>query len=295
MTYSAKRSVSGFTRLPFFDALRRSLACASPIASRLFRMAHTRPGTVAPSVPTVLTHHDRTAPARLSDVTAASRSNGSSSVVRKRQRAGVHAHDDLAARGRHMTNAVRRRIPAVGENMIAPREWESASTTRPRLVPAWRSDGRSHTSAKAGARCSGKRHSDPVLPGSFTVVASNAPNFEAPALRYRNALLPKQFHAQGVQPVLRLPQPLQATPRPTNRPSSPSAPVPRSPATSARSRDAGSSVRNKFSTDLSFRRPFNVPVSSANARQSPGKNDTSNSQSSFTLKVPATPRVRQLR
>ena len=107
------------------------------------------------------------------------------------------------------------------------------------------------------------------------------PDWEPPRRRGRDPLFPPPRHAERVEPVPRLPQPLRqrhvCLPRPDPR--LPECPHPR----------CRGSGHKRGSPAVAVRRPCNAPVSSATARRLPGKNDTRTARSSGMLPSPARP------
>ena len=131
------------------------------------------------------------------------------------------------------------------------------------------------------------RHSDPVLPGSFTLVASNARTWKPPAADTAKPCPQKNSAHSACSQAFDFPGRLsRAT-------SDKSAFLARTTVSRRECPHARciKRVRSDLSTDLSFRSPFSAPVSPARSAHLSGRNDTSRSQYSLALDGPSASRV----
>ena len=149
-----------------------------------------------------------TAPGRVTDDTAASRSNGPSARRAQRQRPGIDTHNQPPARVGHVANAPRGRIAAVGQHMVAGADRELRqrfSRARPlgsrQLEEVARQRRQAHAVVQAPQR--------PARSRFLHRRRIHGPNLERGPRDDRQALLLEQTDTQRVQPTLGLLQPFQ--------------------------------------------------------------------------------------
>ena len=198
MTARASSKVRGWTWLPLRAA---SLRGAVRLPGCVFRIAPTCPGAVSSTAipgqaPGAFERRGRREPVERG---AAGRT--------KPRRAGVHAHDDLAARRPHVMDTLGGRVPAVGEPAVARADGEAP----PGLAGAkpFRCREREETAGRG-------RQADAGVPppprarlaGLLDCRRVEPPDLETAVARHRDALFAKRLHAPRAPPLLRFLQPL---------------------------------------------------------------------------------------
>ena len=286
ITYSANRSVAGCTWLPLRAASRRIFWCARRMASADLRSTQTRPATShagrrsSPGAATMVAQ-ELTAPGRVTDDTAASRSNGRPPAVHSGSDPVFDTHNQPPARVGHVANAPRGRIAAVGQHMVAGADRELRqrfSRARPlgsrQLEEVARQRRQAHAVVQAPQR--------PARSRFLHRRRIHGPNLERGPRDDRQAPAPRTdgHTARATNPLDFFSRFSSATSdrsarcacRARTTVSRNECPQPR----------CSRRVRSRLSTALSLRSPFSAPVSCASSRQSCGRNDNRTSQSSST-------------
>ena len=134
------------------------------------------------------------------------------------------------------------------------------------------------------------RHSDPLLPGSFTPVASNARTWKPPAADTAKPCSQDNSAHSACSQAFDF---LGRLSRATSDNSARSAFLARTTVSRREYPHARciKRVRSDLSTDLSFRSPFSAPVSSARSAHLSVRNDTSRSRFSLVLDGPSASRM----
>ena len=194
---------------------------------------------------------------------------------------GVHAHDDMTARCRHVTDAPGGRMPAVGGHMAVRADGE----VRQGLVgtPPFRcreSEEAAGRGGKVDAVVQPPRRARPAgLPDRRRV---ERPDPETAVARHRDSLFAKQLHARRVPPILRFSQPPhQRRGRQidqTRHPGPHDAPAQRMSASDVKQQHPQQRLDR-----LVLAQALQRPVPLANSRRRSGGNNINTAQSSSTL------------